>query len=127
VKAATTYAEWLVNPDHRRFLTRAELRKLQADAEWVKENPEQAAELEALIGKTVALVRTFNTIAASSDFCAEEPARDRAPKVHRRGARFEVILRLFDEVLARGEDNTVLLLKPDWIREVSDAKDRAGA
>lgn len=114
-----TFGECLVlaDPAH---LTRGEHNALRDRRRWDAEHPKEAAEAEALIGRVVRLKRTMTTIQATAEAETNMGRRKAGRGVIDAGARFRVVARVRDRLIAHSEpfvrmDQVHYMLRMDWV------------
>lgn len=114
-----TYGQWLRRVPKSQ-LTRAEMNKLAAEAQWETANVKLVEKLDLMIGRHVRLVRDFRTF-ANDDFNVSvipslTKTQVRNPLVYPAGMSFKVHARLGQYLLARSLDGTLLQLQAKWVR-----------
>lgn len=118
-----TYGVYLRDPNNYSKLSLLEKRELLAERAWELENPREVAELNALIGRTVRLVRNFRTYGLDEHDKPVEPgavpaqqkAANVGPTSYLQGRRLRVFARAGRRVLARMQDGVVLQVRKEWV------------
>ena len=110
-KESDTYGEWMRRVA-RNQLNRGERATLDEERRWDAAHPTEVAALDALVGRTVKLVKTMKTLREDIECAASK--RD-VPATYPKGMRLRVRARLGANLLVYTGDGCALSVRPDWV------------